>query len=246
MANDVLFRTSAFGGFKKDDVMSFIENVLSEKSNLERALATMNAEKTQLVSQLAQLQNELDDLSKLRSENASLNAEIVNLESSLSDKDDLITELTQRVSKAEANEGAQDEIDALKAENLRLVAELDKKRDLERQVGVAMLDARAHSEELVEAARERANDVTKSVYEAIGETAVKIDDLSAGIGEIARNFTKSVEEVELRIKVLTGDMSKTAQALISDTGYTEKILPTTVVSSETAVIEESDLGDDEY
>ena len=70
----------------------------------------------------------------------------------------------------------------------------------------------------MEAARERANNVTKSVYAAIGDTAVKIDDLSAGIGEIARSFTKSVEEVELRIKALTGDMSKTAQLLISETG----------------------------
>ena len=106
--------------------------------------------------------------------------------------------------------------DKLKAENEALKADIEKKRDMERQVGAAMLDARVHSEELIEEAKEKANNVTKAIYNAIGETAVKIDDLSAGIGEIARNFTKSVEEVELRIKVLTGDMSKTAQALISD------------------------------
>jgi uncharacterized protein YoxC len=87
-----------------------------------------------------------------------------------------------------------------------------------------MLDARVHSEELVEAAKEKANTVTKSVYAAIGDTALKIDDLSTGIGEIARSFTRSVEEVELRIKALTGDMSKTAQLLITESGLiTEKV-----------------------
>jgi hypothetical protein len=79
-----------------------------------------------------------------------------------------------------------------------------------------MLDARIHSEELVEEAKAKASAVTMTVYNAIGETAVKIDELSIGIGEIARSFMKSVEEVELRIKALTGDMSKTAQLLISD------------------------------
>ena len=65
---------------------------------------------------------------------------------------------------------------------------------------------------------EKADLVRKDVYDAIGDTALKIDELSGGITEIARNFTKSVEEVELRIKALTGDMSKTAQLLISESG----------------------------
>ncbi len=256
MAKDVLFRTSAFGGYKKEDVMDFVENLLSEKSNLERLLAANTAERTQLSSQISQLKAELDGVGKLRSDIIDLNAKISEYESSVSDKDDLIAELTQRVSKAEATPDTVEELNSLKAENARLREELDKKRAMERQVGAAMLDARVHSEELVEAAKERANNVTKLVYAAIGETAVKIDDLSAGIGEIARNFTKSVEEVELRIKALTGDMSKTAQALISDSSFGEEPESTVTTVNETVyeasvtdpefVADENDIGDDEY
>ena len=101
------------------------------------------------------------------------------------------------------------QISALKAENERM-------KNMEQQVGAAMLDARLHSDELVKEAREKANNVTKEIYSAIGDTALKIDSLSSDIGEIARNFTKAAEEVELRINVLTGNMSKTAQALISE------------------------------
>ena len=228
MSKDLMFRTSTFGGFKKEEVMDFIEKVLTEKSALERQLAINTAKTTQLNGEIASLQNEIADIGKLRSDIAELSAKINEYESAIDDKDTLINELTSKLSEAQAKSVDESEIVALKSENERLKNELSKKGELERQVGAAMLDARVHSEELVEQAKDRANAVTKAVYAAIGDTAVKIDDLSAGIGEIARNFTKSVEEVELRIKALTGDMSKTAQALISENVLTEEIKTETI------------------
>ncbi len=216
MSKDLMFRTSTFGGFKKDDVMDFIEKILTEKSSLERQLATNTARTAQLNSQLAALESDVEEIGKLRSEVAELSAKINDYEIAVDDKDTLINELTAKLSDAQSKLADEGELAELKRENERLQLELNKKHNIERQVGAAMLDARVHSEELVEQAKQRANSVTKAVYVAIGETAVKIDDLSEGIGEIARNFTKSVEEVELRIKALTGNMSKTAQALISE------------------------------
>lgn len=228
MSKDLMFRTTAFGGFRKDEVMDFIEKVLNEKSALERQVASNNAKTTQLNNEISSLQSEVADIGKLRSEIAALSAKINEYETAMDDKDTLINELTTKLSEAQSKAVDDGELASLRLENERLQNELNKKGDLERQVGAAMLDARVHSEELVEQAKQRANTVTKAVYAAIGDTAVKIDDLSAGIGEIARNFTKSVEEVELRIKALTGDMSKTAQALISENVLTEDVVIGTV------------------
>ena len=256
MSNDFMFRTSAFGGFKKNEVLDFVENILNEKSALERQLAACNAKTSQLSAQVNSLQSELEDAGKLRSEIAEFSVKINDFETAISDKDTLIKELTERLSKAEANSADESELNLLKEENAKLREELDKKRDMERQVGAAMLDARVHSEELVEHAKERASAVTKAIYAAIGDTAVKIDDLSAGIGEIARNFTKSVEEVELRIKALTGDMSKTAQALISDSVLSDDsksppVEPTQEYDFSVSVQDESgsvdgNIGDEDY
>ncbi len=232
MGKDVLFKTSAFGGFKKDEVMDFVQQVLGEKGELERLLLNNTTRNNQLSAELNQLKAELDSLASLRSELAESIIKIDDLSIALARKDELIAELTSKLEAVEKNSGSKDEIEQLRAENEALKADIEKKRDIERQVGAAMLDARVHSEELIEEAKEKANNVTKAIYNAIGETAVKIDDLSAGIGEIARNFTKSVEEVELRIKVLTGDMSKTAQALISDTVSVE---PSPVTAEEIPV-----------
>lgn len=217
MSKDVLFKTSAFGGFKKDEVMDFVQQVLGEKGELERLLLNNSTRNNQLSAEVNQLKAELDGLTNVRNELAESLLKIEELTNTLETKDILIEELTLKLAESEKNNCSSEEFEKLKSENEALKADIEKKRDMERQVGAAMLDARVHSEELIEEAKEKANNVTKAIYNAIGETAVKIDDLSAGIGEIARNFTKSVEEVELRIKVLTGDMSKTAQALISDT-----------------------------
>ncbi len=256
MSKDLMFRTSAFGGFKKEEVMDFIEKVLTEKSALERQFAINTAKTTQLNGEIASLQSEIADMGKLRSDLAELSAKINEYEVAIDDKDTLINELTVKLSEAQLKAVDENEIATLKRENERLQAELNKKGDLERQVGAAMLDARVHSEELVEQAKERANSVTKAVYAAIGDTAVKIDDLSAGIGEIARNFTKSVEEVELRIKALTGDMSKTAQALISENVLIDEVVTETIEPAkeydfsapvvEDEIIFESNIGDEDY
>ena len=216
MSKDVLFKTSAFGGFKKDEVMDFVQQVLGEKGELERLLLNNTTRNNQLSAELNNVKAEIDSLSSVRDELADSLIKVEDLTNALKEKDAIIEELNLKLAEAQRNSCSSDELDRIKAENDALKADIEKKRDMERQVGAAMLDARVHSEELIEEAKEKANNVTKAIYNAIGETAVKIDDLSAGIGEIARNFTKSVEEVELRIKVLTGDMSKTAQALISD------------------------------
>ena len=112
---------------------------------------------------------------------------------------------------------SEEDAEILKTENLKLKTECEKLKAMEQQVGAAMLDARLRSDELVKEADEKAELVRKDVYDAIGDTALKIDELSGGIAEIASSFTKAVGEMEMRINVLTGNMSKTAQALIANT-----------------------------
>ncbi len=232
MANDIIFKTKAFGGFNKEDVMTYVNKLLHEKSEVEKLLFESNLKNEQLNEELLQCKKATDESEELNRKLQTTEVQKEELEAKLMEKDIEITALNDtidaknleihslnvKLSEAVFSEEAQKEIDNLRTEVARLKSEAEKKRDIERQVGAAMLDARIHSEGLVEEAKERANAVTKGIYSAIGETAVRIDGLSGNISEIARSFAKSVEEVELRIKALTGDMSKTAQLLISDSG----------------------------
>ena len=242
MANDVVFKSKAFGGFDKNEVLDFVNKILDEKAGLEKRLSESNAKFAQVNAELFALkkaseeaENEKAELEAVKAKLAESEAELETKDSAIStlgaqltEKDNEIESLKITLSQTATSDEVQAELESLRSEVARLKVEAEKKRDLERQVGAAMLDARIHSEELVEEAKEKANAVTKSVYSAIGDTALKIDDLSTGIAEIARSFTKAVEEVELRIKALTGDMSKTAQALISENVLTEDVVTETV------------------
>ncbi len=232
MANDIIFRTKAFGGFNKEDVMNYINKILDEKALTEKRLSEANVKAAKANAEMLEYKKIADESVGITAELQETKVKNAELTTAIDEKDALINELNEQISakandiellnnklsEATLSEDVQAELDSLRSEISRLKVEAEKKKDLERQVGAAMLDARVHSEELVEEAKEKANAVTKSVYTAIGETALRIDDLSSGISEIARSFAKSVEEVELRIKALTGDMSKTAQLLISESG----------------------------
>ena len=246
MANDVIFKTKAFGGFNKEEVMTYINRLISEKEELENKCKELTDEKNNLKNEVSEISQKLketeekvtksaeeyEELSKILEAEREVSAAVYNEKEEFNVEIlKLNKELNELKNKPVLTEEA---AEVLKAENAKLKAECDKLKAMEQQVGAAMLDARLRSDELIKEAEEKAEVVRKDVYDAIGDTALKIDELSGGITEIARNFTKAVSEVEMRISVLTGNMSKTAQALISNSLETPLRIQNTV-SAETEV-----------
>lgn len=242
MANDVIFKTKAFGGFNKEEVMTYINRLISEKEELENKCKALTEEKNNLKNEVSEISQKLktaEDKAESEIKEREEVLKILDAEREIRDavckeKDEFGVEILKL--NKELNELknkpvlSEEDAEVLKAENAKLKAECDKLKAMEQQVGAAMLDARLRSDELVKEAEEKANLVRKDVYDAIGDTALKIDELSGGITEIARNFTKAVSEVEMRISVLTGNMSKTAQALISNNLETPLRIQNTVVT----------------
>ena len=242
MANDIIFKTKAFGGFNKEEVMTYINRLISEKEELENKCKEITDENNNLKNEVSEISQKLkaaeekaDNEVKEREDVLKiLEAEREVKEAIYNEKEEFNVEILKL--NKELNELknkpvlTEEDAEVLKAENTKLKAECDKLKAMEQQVGAAMLDARLRSDELVKEAEEKANLVRKDVYDAIGDTALKIDELSGGITEIARNFTKAVSEVEMRINLLTGNMSKTAQALISNNLETPLRIQNTVVT----------------
>lgn len=242
MANDIIFKTKAFGGFNKEEVMTYINRLISEKEELENKCKALTEEKNNLKNEVSEISQKLktaEDKAESEIKEREEVLKILDAEREIRDavckeKDEFGVEILKL--NKELNELknkpvlSEEDAEVLKAENAKLKAECDKLKAMEQQVGAAMLDARLRSDELVKEAEEKANLVRKDVYDAIGDTALKIDELSGGITEIARNFTKAVSEVEMRINLLTGNMSKTAQALISNNLETPLRIQNTVVT----------------
>ncbi len=247
MANDIIFKTKAFGGFNKEEVMTYINRLISEKEELENKCKALTDENDNLKNEVSEISQKLkaaeekaDNEVKEREDVLKiLEAEREIRDAVCKEKDEFGVEILKL--NKELNELknkpvlTEEDAEVLKTENAKLKAECDKLKAMEQQVGAAMLDARLRSDELVKEAEEKANLVRKDVYDAIGDTALKIDELSGGITEIARNFTKAVSEVEMRINLLTGNMSKTAQALISNNLEASPLSIKNTVATETEV-----------
>ncbi len=233
MANDVIFKKKAFGGYDKDSVLSYVNSLLNDKTRLEKLTEEQTRKAASLTARVRELEERTGEADRLTEALTAREGELAALQARLDEAEAALREKEAELAELRNNPDA-GEIEALRAENEALHKECEHNRDLERQVGAAMLDARVRSDELIAEAKQRAEEATRSVYDSIGDTALKIDDLSEGIAEIARSFTKSVEEVELRIKVLTGNMSKTAQALLtagSADGHTESTVTEPTVES---------------
>lgn len=205
-----------------------LENMLSAAESLKKQNAELKGKIESLKAELSEAEELKNEITKLT---ASLNEEMLKNEELQLTVEDLNTSLLEEKRK---NEELSAKLlsytqnpcnaEALIKENNELRAEAEKFRLMENQVGAAMLDARVHSDELIKEAKAKADSTTKKVYDAIGETALRIDSLSSDISDIARSFSKSAEEVELRINVLTGNMSKAAQLLISDNITSQKTI----------------------
>ena len=153
MANDIIFKSKAFGGFDKNEVMDFVNKILEEKASLEKKLSESNAKFAQTNAQLFELKQTLDEAESEKAELDLLKAqlqeaqsiiinkdeELSSITSQLSDKNNENESLKNELSKAVTSDEVNAELDALRSEVARLKVEADKKRDLERQVGLSLI-----------------------------------------------------------------------------------------------------------
>ena len=76
MANDVVFKTKAFGGFNKDEVMDFVNKILAEKSELEKKLSESYDENDKIKGELQMCKDAQTELEAAKNEINSLKSEL--------------------------------------------------------------------------------------------------------------------------------------------------------------------------
>ena len=208
MENDIIFKSKLFGGYKKEEVMAYIASLGAEKAGLAAELGSVRAQLASLGAKMREydgialdceaqklaLRQSVENCRRLENDNAALSAE-------LSAKQGEQGALTAKIAE-------------LENECKRLSGDCERLRAVETQLGAAMLDARLYSDRLVAEAKEQSVRVRTEVYESIGETVGRIDGLTGSLGQITESFNRAVEEVGLRIRALTGDMSKAAGSLM--------------------------------
>ena len=201
MAEQQLFRT-AFNGFNRDDVVQYIEEL-----NARHA-----AEVNQLNADLQYLQEKLDALEAVCPENdAPMRGE------PMTDNSDLVADLEAKLAEAEeAAKTAKAQLDAQKAENLRLQVLLDAALARQNEAhNNAELDTYRRAERVERDARNRARMVSDKANAALSDATNKVDDTAIQISELTDAAMQQLKQLQLAISGSKQILRDTATVLYS-------------------------------
>ena len=190
-----IMKTAVFGGFKKSDVLSYVEN--------------LQAETVAVQNQLEEKRNEALDL-KRRIDELELKVKAFGeISEKLSQKEKEAQELSVKLELALAEN---------KRHSERL-AEYDEKseklRRAEKQIGAAYIDARRYTDELVDNAKAKAKDIGAIASQDVKREANEIEQLLKDVDAISRKFNSSLEQLHKDVYALGTKLNSSASALLS-------------------------------
>ncbi|NCC86892.1 MAG: hypothetical protein EOM05_03355 [Clostridia bacterium] len=225
MNDDVLFRKSIYG-FNKADVLNYIEEIKKENEN-QKKIAMKSAE------ELSNAFKNIKDLEEqLLSKNQMADDYELNIESR--QHQSKMNKGTQNPSSKTLNQsentvGYSDEVERVKSENKKLKAalkhfqvECERFKNTEKQFGSMLLDAYIYSGNILDDAREKAEQITKTTKNTIEQATGDIGDLSSYVNNISIGFSQIVSELTSDIKKITENLMSVSQNFQSQTNDENK------------------------
>jgi len=194
MENGKNFRSSVFGGFNKQDVMAYIEQLQGELGALKVQMSEIEkdyAQARQNLSRIPKLEEEVRNKTEAERRNAEIRSEI-----------------------ERQNAQLRSEVESLKAGQLKAKEEYEKVKAAEAQLGAAFVDARRYSDEIVAAAKGRAADVSKQASDDITNKADQIRRVANEAEKLTEEMRQKMQALSRSIADLSGKMSAVAVTLV--------------------------------
>lgn len=180
MSSDFIFRKATFGGFNRDDVISYINNQKINEDNLTTQINEKNNLITQLNEKITCAQEE---------------------------KEQIIKEYEEKI--ALFNESHINEIESIKNEYEEKIQNgILADRSAEERVGSAMIDVRRYADLLIQETCDKIEKMSDDADNATAKTLSRVLDISSGIQTFSdklNSILKDIlEENENICKELTG------------------------------------------
>ena len=196
MANDVtIMKTAIFGGFKKSDVLSLIENLQGETADVKSLL---DEKRKEVIELREKLDDACDKLEKLNELNELL---------AVKEKEN--QELTERLDKAlSENKDLNDKLNDFDNKSEKL-------QRAEKQIGAVYIDARRYADDLVENARSKAKDIGAIASQDIKRECLEIEGLLRDVDIISNKFNTSIEQLHRDVYTLSSKLNTSASNLLN-------------------------------
>lgn len=195
MASDKILRKSAFGGFKREDVIDYIEKLQAQALADKRSAE----ESARFAEGLAARANECDRLEKMyeqaTEENRELNARL-----------EALKEKNDEYERQLYNYG--ENFALLEAKLSELEERCAQINDSEKQINGLVLDAVLYSDKIIGKARDAARAVSDDARQTITATADEIDSIGSEIGRISGDFSEVIARLSEKLGVLSKDINE--------------------------------------
>lgn len=190
-----VMKTTLFGGFKKSDVLAYVEQLQTETADIKSMLDTKREESLELKRKINELEVKLENLTQVNEK--------------LSEKEKEVSELTVKLELA-------------LAENKKFseqIADFDEKseklRRAEKQIGAAYIDARRYSDDLVDNAKAKAKDIGAIASQDVKREANEIEQLLKDVDAISKKFNSSLEQLHKDVYALGTKLNTSASTLLN-------------------------------
>ena len=210
MEDQGIFKTCMFGGFDKQSVLSYVDDMIAKSQEREKEW------KAQADELEAQLQKAREEAGKLSSENRELSEKVqknAGLEAELSQKEARISELEAQ-------------IDNMNAQMAQMQATLQENEEqghkydaIVSQVGAVMVEAQKQADDIVGRAHQQAQQIAQESVDNIYEINKRLDQfkedlyhLRAFAGQTLHAFDQRMEDLDLAVKQAEGHLYISAGA----------------------------------
>lgn len=190
-----VMKTTLFGGFKKSDVLAYVEQLQTETADVKASLDAKREESLELKRKIDELEIKLDNLLQVNEK--------------LNDKEKEVSDLTVKLELALAENKKYSE----------KIAEYDEKseklRRAEKQIGAAYIDARRYSDDLVDSAKAKAKDIGAIASQDVKREANEIEQLLKDVDAISKKFNSSLEQLHKDVYALGTKLNTSASTLLN-------------------------------
>ncbi len=215
MSSDKILKKSTFGGFKKEGVLNYIEELQAEILSLKKELNNSKSEQKEFDNLNNKAKQYESEISYLKAENIALKKEIIELkEINKTDKDELNKAL-------ESANNLQTKIDIYENK----VAEIEKKfieiensysaktTEIDSKANVMMQDAVNYSEKIILKANETAKTSMLNADSAVKKAFTQITDAARTIKTARSEYDNSITALESSVENLSAVLSKITKDL---------------------------------
>jgi len=190
-----IMKTTLFGGFKKSDVLNYVEQLQSETADIKSTLDAKREEALELKRKIDELEIKLDTLSsvndRLAAKEKEANDLAVKLELALAENKQFSEKIAEYDEKSE------------------------KLRRAEKQIGAAYIDARRYTDDLVDNAKAKAKDIGAIASQDVKNQANEIEQLLKDVDAISRKFNSSLEQLHKDVYALGTKLNSSASSLLN-------------------------------